>query len=92
MSHQFSRPQRPYFESAVQAGVASERRTPDLRTRPSVIRQPWHSKGWVWLLFSLFALGTLVWALVDLGNAMRESADATREHTNAIRLTLPNSR
>lgn len=92
MSQQISRPQRPYLESAVQDRLAPERRSPELRTRPSVLRQPWHSKGWVWLLFGIIALGSLVWALVELGNAMHESAEATREHTNAIRLTLPNSR
>jgi hypothetical protein len=92
MSQQFSRPQRPYLETAVHDRLAPERKSHDLRTRPSVIRQPWHSKGWVWLLFGMIALGSLMWVLVELGDAMRESAEATREHTNAIRLMLPNSR
>jgi hypothetical protein len=92
MSQQFSRPQRPYFDSAMHDRLAPERRAPDLRLRPSVVRRPWHSKGWVWLLFGVIALGAMVWAMLELGTAMRESAEATREHTNAIRLTLPNSR
>ena len=93
MSNQYPGPHRP--ERPMPERSAPEERFPETHLDPEysgnrVARRqlrrhrPWYSKGWIWLLFGVIAVVAVVWALSDIGEAVRATAAATREQTGAI--------